>query len=105
MITSGKGRYKVWLKRIDIGDDIVFLLGGGEQSHIGSIIIQEPEKDLQVIKFEGHKDHIVLKHIAMEAYKKYHKKIIVLGGIHIQRATKEDINNIVCNCQDLIKKI
>ena len=32
MITSGKGKYKVFLKKKELGDDLIFILGGGEKS-------------------------------------------------------------------------
>ncbi|MBP1662780.1 MAG: hypothetical protein H6P94_1029, partial [Thermoplasmatales archaeon] len=54
MITSGRGKYKVWLQRHNIGEDIVFFLGGGERSHIGGIVIAEPQKKTKSIRLTGH---------------------------------------------------
>ena len=105
MITSGEGKYKVWLKQIEMGNDRIYILGGGEKSHLGSVIICEPGKEANVINFEGHYDYIILKSIAEEACKKYKTKTVALGGIHIDNASKDEIDKIVENCRSLVKCI
>lgn len=101
MITYGKGKYKVWLKHERVGDDLLFILGGGEQSHIGGMVVCEPEKTPQVFRLEHHYDYVVLEPLAQAACQKYKKKVVVVGGIHIENATKEEIQQVVKNCQIL----
>ncbi len=103
MITSGEGKYRVWLEEKKIGDDRIYILGGGEKPHIGGVVICEEGK-MKVIKFEGHYDHIVLKQIAERVCEKY-KRVVVLGGVHIDNAKKEEINRIVDNCRSMISCI
>lgn len=105
MITSGKGRYKVSIKKLELGDDLIFLLGGGEKPHIGGIVFCEQGKKPRTIKFENHYDYIVLETIAEAACKKYKKNIVVVGGIHIDNATRDDIDTIVKNCEKLKEKL
>jgi len=105
MITSGEGKYKVWLEEKKIGNDIIFILGGGEQSHIGGVVICEPNKNPQVIRLEGHYDYVVLKPIAEAACKKYKTKVVAVGGVHVDNATKQEIEKLVENCKELVKCI
>jgi hypothetical protein len=105
MIICGRGKYKVWLQRYDIGDDLVFFLGGGERSHIGGIVIAEPEKKVKAIRLSGHYDDIVLQPIAEAGCKKYKKKVVAVGGVHVDNATKKEIDVLVENCKKLAKKI
>ena len=105
MLTSGKGKYKVWLEQKRMGQDLVYFLGGGEKPHIGSIVFCEPGKKTKITKLPGHYDYIVLKPIAETACKKYKKKVVALGGIHIENATKDEIDIIVKNCHILVKKL
>jgi len=105
MITFGRGKYKVWLKREKIGDDQVFYLGGGERPHIGGVVICEPGKKTYIIRLTEHYDDVVLKPIAEAACKKYKNKIVALGGVHIDQATKQDIDLLVKNCAKLVEKI
>jgi hypothetical protein len=105
MITSGRGKYKVWLQRYYIGADIVFFLGGGERSHIGGVVIAQPGKKVKPIRLTGHFDDIVLRPIAQAACKKYKTKVVAVGGVHVENATKDEIDLLVKNCKKLAQKI
>jgi hypothetical protein len=105
MITSGKGKYKVFLERKELDDDLIYILGGGEKSHIGGMIFCEPGKEPIIIKLEGHYDYMVLEPIALKASKKYNKKVVAIGGVHVDNASKEEIEILVRNCKDLTKFI
>ena len=105
MITSGEGKYEVWLKRMEIGEDIIYILGGGEKPHLGGAVICEPNKPPNVVRLEGHYDDVVLELIAKIACKKYNTKIVAIGGIHIDNASKEEIDKIIENCKELVKCI
>jgi len=105
MLTSGNGKYKVWLEKEKIGENLLFILGGGEKSHIGGVVICEPGKKSQTIRLEGHFDDIVLKPIAETACKKYNTKVVAVGGVHVDNATKKEIDLLVKNCRAFIKKL
>jgi hypothetical protein len=105
MLTSGKGKYKVWLNQKRIGENLLFILGGGEKSHIGGIVVCDPGKKPQIIRLEGHFDDIVLKPIAEQACKKYKTTIVAVGGVHVDNATKKEIDLLLKNCRVLIKKL
>ena len=105
MITSGEGKYKVFLEEKKIGNDLIYVLGGGERSHIGGVVICEPDKDPKAIRLQGHYDDIVLKPIAEAACKKYKTKVVAVGGVHVDNATKEEIDMLVKNCKELVKCI
>ena len=105
MLTSGEGRYKVWLDQKKIGENLLFILGGGEKSHIGGIVVCNPGKKPQAIRFKGHYDDIVLKPIAEAACKKYKTRVVAIGGIHIDNASKEEIDILMKNCNNLVNML
>jgi metal-dependent hydrolase (beta-lactamase superfamily II) len=105
MIISGEGIYKVFLEKKELGDDLIFILGGGEKPHIGGAVLCEPGQKPYILTYDAHHDHIVLTPIAKAACKKYNKTVIAIGGIHIDNATKEEIQIIVDNCKELVKCI
>jgi hypothetical protein len=105
MISAGEGRYRVWLKIEKLDDGIVCILGGGERSHVGGVVVKEPGKDAKVLAIEGHFDDQVLKPIAEAASRKYNMTVTALGGVHIDKATKEEIERLVANCRELAKCI
>jgi hypothetical protein len=87
------------------GDDIVYFLGGGERAHVGGIVICEPGKTPQVIRCEGHYDDIVFKPIAEAACIKYKTNVVAIGGVHVDHATKQEIDLLVENCRKLIPQL
>ena len=105
MVTSGEGKYKVFLEEKKIDDDLIYILRGGEKPHIGGIVVCEPGKKPRVVKLEGHYDYIVLEPIAVAACKKYDKKVVAIGGVHVDNATKDEIDLLVKNCKELVKCI
>lgn len=105
MITSGEGKYQVWLEQHCCGDDLLFILGGGERSHVGGVVICEPGKKPQVIRLEGHYDDVVLAPIAEAACIKYQVRVVAVGGVHVEHATKKEIDLLVRNCQGLLEKL
>ena len=105
MITSGEGRYRVWLKVEILGEDRLYILGGGEKPHIGGMVIKEPGKEASILRLGTHYDYQVLQPIAEEACRKYKVTAAAVGGIHIDNASKEEIQIIVDNCQELMKCI
>jgi len=105
MITSGEGKTKVWLKKEELEDDLIFIVGGGEKSHIGAAVLCVPGNKCQVLKYGTHKDHIVLKPIAERACEKYKKIVLTLGGIHIKNASDKEIKEVIKNCEDLARSV
>lgn len=105
MITAGEGKYKVFLEEKKIGDDIICVLSGGEKSHIGGIVVCEPRKDPQIIRLENHYDYVVLEPIAKTACEKYKTTVVAVGGIHIDNASKQEIEIIIENCKEILECI
>jgi len=105
MLTSGRGRYRVWVKKQTIGEDILLILGGGEKPHVGSVVVCEPGRETRVIKLEGHYDEVVLKPLAEKTCRRYKKTVVAVGGIHIDNASKEEIDILIKNSKNLMRLI
>ncbi len=109
MISAGKGRYRVWLKEVRQGDDIILLLGGGEKPHMGSVILCEPEKRTRVINRDIrdtiHKDWIPGKPIAEKVCRKLRRPVLCVAGLHVDDASKEDIEKLKENCKKIEEQL
>ena len=105
MITSGEGKYRVWLEKYQVGSDLIFVLGGGERPHLGSVVVAEPGKSPQVIVLTGHRDDVVLRPIAQRACEKYKVTVVVVGGVHVDHASKDDIRILEENCRGLLREV
>lgn len=105
MITAGEGKYMVWLKRQDMDKGIVLMLGGGEKSHIGGAAYVTPEGEEDTMTMEGHRDLDVLLPIARAACRKYKVPVLATGGVHVDNATKEEVELLIKNCRELMECI
>ena len=97
----GEGKTKVFFRRLSLDDDVIIIVGGGHKSHVGCVVICEPGKKTRNVNLPGHYDNKILQPLAIAACKKYKRKITVLGGIHIDNASKEDIETVIDNCRKL----
>jgi hypothetical protein len=105
MLTAGKGKYKVWLKEAKQGNEIVLFLGGGERTHIGSVVVCAPGKPAKVINRKGHYDWVVAKSISEKKCRKTKKAVVCIAGIHVNKASKKEIEILKKNCKEIEKKI
>ena len=105
MNTFGRGKYKIWLKKQKIGEDLVYFIGGGEKPHTGGITVCEPGKKPKNVKLPGHYDYVITEPIAKAACKKYKTKVTCMGGVHIDNATKAEVKKLVANCKALVRFI
>ena len=103
--TCGSGKYKVWLKKSKVGDDLVYLIGGGEKAHVGGITVCEPGKKPRNVKLPGHYDYLVTEPIAKAACKRHKVKVTCIGGVRVDNATKTEVKKLVANCKGLMKWI
>jgi len=114
MISVGNGKYKVWVKEEVLNNGIIFIVGGGEVSHIGSIVLTEPRISRtgeglsytsQVINIAGHKEEKIARNFAEKTCVKKKIPVLCICGIHIDNATNEDIKTLEFNAEKLLKKV
>ena len=99
MISAGEGRYTVRLESHKIGNDMLVIITGGEEAHIGSATLIEAKGYLQTMIKKGHKDHVVSEKMANIIYDTIGKDLLVVCGIHIDDASKKEIDILVNNTQ------
>ncbi len=102
MICVGEGRYSVRLEFYDIGKDMLIVITGGEEDHIGSATLIETKSHLQTMIKEEHQDHVVSEKMANIIYDTIKKDLLVVCGIHIDDANKEEIDILVHNAQTCV---
>ena len=99
MISAGEGRYRVNLESYAIGKDRLIIITGGEEEHIGSATLIEAKGHLQTMIKKGHQDHVISEKMANMIYDKIGEDLLVICGIHIDDASKEEIDILVHNAQ------
>ena len=100
-----------FLPQLSEGDSFAQLVEGGEKPHIGSVVIACPDKSKKVNYTiwtdAGHKDNIVAEDAATELMKSlnFDKNVVVIAGLHIDNATREDLDRLVKNSNNLVKNL
>ncbi|MCX5894817.1 MAG: hypothetical protein NTZ51_03155 [Proteobacteria bacterium] len=111
----GEGAYQIEAELKRIGNDILVSVWGGTKPHIGSVAVATPRQSLKdpakisatssVITMSGHKDDVVAKLFAEKIAAVCNGTSIVTAGIHIDNASKRDIETIVKNCETLCNRL
>jgi hypothetical protein len=97
----------ITLTHLFIGEDLLILITGGDE-HIGGLSLLENNSFSSIGK-KNHKDTIITKMIAPIIFDAVNKDVIVVWGIHLNDASKEDIemltNNTLKCVDEFLKEI
>ena len=113
-ITVGEGRYKIELTVTATQDGFIAHLMGGEKHHVGGVVtsVPRPKKngegmtiDTWITPVPGHKDTEVAKPVAEMICRGTNQVVVVVAGVHIKNAKKDEIDLLVANCLEAAQKI
>lgn len=114
-IIEGKDRYKVKLTAVSSGKELTVIISGGEKPHIGAIAISIPRPSIEdsnkvsastsVFTLVGHKEDELSKQIAENITKITEKVTVAILGLHIDKATAQDIEYLIQNTQKAVDKL
>ncbi|WNF35774.1 hypothetical protein RJD24_15120 [Bacillaceae bacterium IKA-2] len=81
-----------------VGTDDLIVVSGGTRPHIGAVVIatyEETGVNIVSYGFPHHKEEDLFIELAKVWSNTFHQKTVMLGGIHIDNATKEQIEELV----------
>ena len=78
-------------------------LFGGDKTHIGAVGIVNPAGKITVTEFERHKEGILCQQWCDALAKAGCIPAVVSAGVHYDKASKEEIAQIVQLCNELLK--
>ena len=120
-ISEGKAPYVINAELINVGDDIVCILTGGTHAHTGAVSFAEPsasthpvtgaiiergeEPIVRTLVGEGHKDALPAEMYAKALCKHYNANIVCTSGIHVDNASKDEIEIMMNNITLLLKRL
>ena len=79
-------------------------LYGGDKSHIGAVGIVDPDGNITVTQFEGHKEGVPCQQWCEALANAGLCPVVVSAGVHYDNASKEEILQIVRLCGELLQK-
>ncbi len=98
------GRHSIVLDASTIGRDILVVIHGGDEHHIGAVSIAYPTKSpnrgdttvsLSSITVPGHKDYVVANSAAEKICNAFGVVTTVVAGIHMDKASRDEIDGAV----------
>lgn len=116
--SKGEGKYRILGMLSLTLDGIVVQLLGGDLPHVGTVIMSQPRPSMvdikktsvttSVLNLLHHKDDIVTKPVAEKFARELNQVTVVVAGIHVDNAKKQDIeilsDNVVKVADDLLIK-
>jgi len=109
------GKYSLHTKITKTKNGLSIYLGGGEEPHIGTVVISQPRKSLKgdgtisctssVFNLVGHKDDGLALPLAEELCRRLNLIVVVTAGIHIDGANEEDLQRFSNNLGILLQNI
>lgn len=108
------GRHDIHVDTTEIGNDLLVTIYGGDEHHIGGVAIAYPTPShyrsantvsLSSMSFPGHKDYVVANSAAVSLSKALDRPIVVTAGIHYDKATSEEIEEIIRVVESLTKDV
>lgn len=113
-----KGRIRIGMKSIRVGDDLCLIISGGDRPHVGAVTLSVPRPSLadpgvnsastSVLTLTGHKDDDLARLVSAALASKLNKHVVVICGVHIDKITPEEIsivNQIVMESVEKIVKL
>ena len=108
-LTTGEGRTKISLLAYHMGGDLVVCIYN-ENAHIGAVAVgeydlKEKRASCSVITRLGHKDDIIAQEAAHSISKRTRESVCVVVGIHLDKITTTEIDDIRENARNLIAQL
>jgi len=109
LFKKGEGRTEVSMSVSRIGEDLIVSLFNNA-GHIGSTAVAEYcEKEnratVSVITRPGHMEDALASDAARRICKAVRRPVCVIAGIHLDDITKEEIAEILENCNKLVTQL
>ena len=106
---EGEGRTRVSMSVNRIGEDLIVCLFN-EAGHIGAAAVadyseKENRASVSVITLSGHMEDALASDAARRLCEAGRRPVCVIAGIHLDDITKEEITEIVRNCEKLISEV
>ena len=111
---AGIDRYRVEIAATLTGEGILVLLTGGEQPHIGAVVLSVPRASLTgagiscdswILPVPGHKDAEVAQPAAELICRATGQTTVITAGIHIEPATSGELQMLLNNCTTAVKQL
>jgi len=114
-IREGEGSFSICLQAFSLDNGFIIHITGGDTPHIGGVAVglprpstEDPSRttaNVSVISILGHKDDELARPIADRLVRVLKSTIVVIAGIHVHNATRQDIERIVSLANQAVERL
>ncbi|MGQ9512023.1 prenylated flavin chaperone LpdD [Thermodesulfitimonas sp.] len=111
-ITAGTGRYRIEVLATLTAEGLIVQILGGEKPHVGAVALALPRPSLgepgklrastTVVPLYGHRDDEIARPAAEKLAVTCAQPVVVVAGVHIEAATREEIDLLVANVSEAV---
>ncbi|MGO0122297.1 hypothetical protein [Desulfothermobacter acidiphilus] len=112
-VTTGEGPWRLLLFATRTKEGVIVQLLGGDKPHVGAIVISLPRPSRSVpgkisttttvLPLYGHQDDEVARPVAEALARHLDQPVVVVAGVHIERATPADIEKVKENSSEALR--
>jgi gallate decarboxylase subunit D len=113
-LTDFCGRIMVTLTSVQMGEDLLVALHGGDRPHIGAVAISQPRFDVEgepvtgactsVITVYGHREDQLARDVAHRIARELGVTVTVACGIHIDKISPREIKQVLILSETLTSR-
>lgn len=91
-----------------VGPDLVLWFSGAG-AHVGAVALGDFDPlsgraYVQCLSAPGHRDDLIARQMALDASRRLHRRVVALGGIHLDDITAEECAQVVANAERLLAR-
>ena len=107
-ITEENGRTRVRLHWEAVGPDLVLRFSGAGE-HVGAVALGDFDPwsgraYVQCLSAPGHRDDLIARQMALDASRRLRRRVVALGGVHLEDITSAERAQIVANAERLLAR-
>ena len=105
-LKSRSGRINISLIIHRLGQDCIISITGGDRPHIGVVYIGCRDGIIDKTIYRNHKEEEIVNKVSMSLITgKWFDHFVVIGGIHLDDITLQEINEVNSMCDALIGRM
>ena len=106
-----RGRIKLRLCCIRLGEDLCLTLSGGDQEHIGAVALSQPNSaetssaTTSVLTRPGHRESDLTRNLAAQVAAHTGAVVCVACGIHVDAIQPDELNDVLEIAEELTRNL
>lgn len=93
VLEAGKGRLRLRLVCLRLGEDLCVTLSGGDREHVGAVALARPGAGPEALAVPGHREEDLAKRLAARLSARTGCAVCMACGIHLDRITPMEIQD------------